>query len=161
MTGPRPRATAMLDICVQTASRVSGAPSVTELRAWARAAAGTHQHGEVTIRIVGDSESAGLNLRYRGKSGPTNVLSFPYPAVPGAPRVLCGDLVLCAPVVLRQAAEQHKPVTQHWAHLVVHGMLHLQGYDHEVADAAAEMETLEVNILKSLNIQNPYEVREA
>lgn len=115
---------------------------------------------EVTIRIVDDEESQQLNHTYRGKNKPTNVLSFPFEhpidLPPGAELSLLGDLVICLPQVQREAAEQGKPVAQHWAHLVIHGLLHLQGHDHETDEEAQAMETLEITLLDQLGIANPY-----
>ncbi|PCJ29555.1 MAG: rRNA maturation RNase YbeY [Gammaproteobacteria bacterium] len=112
---------------------------------------------ELSIRIVDDEESAELNSTYRGKSGPTNVLSFPFESpIALTPRLL-GDLVICVPVVEREAKEQNKVLEHHWAHLVVHGCLHLLGYDHIDDDEADQMEALEVTILQSLNIDDPYQ----
>jgi probable rRNA maturation factor len=110
---------------------------------------------EQTLRIVGEAESRELNSRYRGKQSATNVLAFP-----GDNELLdydcLGDLVICAPVVAAEAAEQGKPVDAHWAHLVVHGMLHLQGFDHQDAAQTRKMETLEIKILDGLGYNNPY-----
>lgn len=115
------------------------------------------QSSEVVIRIVDDAESAELNERYRHKSGPTNILSFPFEAPPEVEIELLGDLVLCAPVIQREAQEQHKLPEHHWAHITIHGVLHLLGYDH-INDAEAEqMEALEIEILQTLNIANPYQ----
>lgn len=112
---------------------------------------------ELSIRVVDTEESAELNSSYRGKSGPTNVLSFPFESpVPMEPRLL-GDLIICVPVVEREALEQNKKLNDHWAHLVIHGCLHLLGYDHIDDDEAEEMESLEITILKTLNIDNPYQ----
>lgn len=112
---------------------------------------------EVSLRFVDDETIRELNRDYRGKDKPTNVLSFPFEAPPGVPTTLLGDLVICAPVVAAEAAEQGKPLTAHWAHMVVHGVLHLLGYDH-IDDADAEiMEGLEVEILAGLGVPNPYE----
>ena len=111
---------------------------------------------EVTIRIVDEQEGQYLNQRWRGKTGPTNVLSFPFESPPEVPIPLLGDIVVCAPVVLREAEEQHKSLTAHWAHLVIHGTLHLLGYDH-IEDADADiMEALEIEILAKLTYPNPY-----
>ena len=112
---------------------------------------------EQTIRIVGETESRELNNRYRGKDHATNVLAFP-----GDNELLdydcLGDLVICAPVVVAEAAAQGKPVEAHWAHLVVHGMLHLQGFDHQSDDDTRQMEALEIKILGTLGYTNPYNV---
>lgn len=115
---------------------------------------------ELTIRIVDNEESQQLNNDYRGKNQPTNVLSFPFERPIDLPAEaelsLLGDLVICLPKVIAEAAEQNKPVLNHWAHLVIHGLLHLQGYDHETDPEAELMENLEVALLAKLNIDNPY-----
>ncbi|MEQ5808309.1 rRNA maturation RNase YbeY [Alteromonas sp. NFXS44] len=111
---------------------------------------------ELTIRFVDEEESQALNRDYRGKDKPTNVLSFPFECPPGVPLNLLGDLVICAPVISREAQEQHKPVANHYAHMVVHGILHLIGYDHIDDDEAEEMESLEIEILAQLSIDDPY-----
>ena len=111
---------------------------------------------EVTLKIVDTEEGALLNQQYREKQGPTNVLSFPY-RVPGQSKhQLLGDLVICAPLVEKEAAAQGKSVEAHWAHLVVHGTLHLLGYDHIEVKEAEEMEQLEVEILEALGFPSPY-----
>lgn len=121
------------------------------------------QQAALAIRIVGEAESGALNQRYRGKNGPTNVLSFPSDipeevrqALPAPP---IGDLVICAPLVAREAAEQAKPEPHHWAHLTVHGVLHLLGYDHEETAQAERMESLEKEVLAGLGIPDPYAAR--
>ncbi|MDA8254513.1 MAG: rRNA maturation RNase YbeY [Betaproteobacteria bacterium] len=140
-----------LRLSVQYPGGKLGAPTRPQLRRWVRAACSTP--AEVTLRFVGDEEGQMLNRDYRGKDYATNVLSFPYES--GA-RV-CGDLVLCQPVVAREAAEQGKPAEAHYAHMVVHGMLHLQGYDHETSQADAErMEAIEREILAGLGYPDPY-----
>ncbi len=113
---------------------------------------------ELTIRIVDIDEGAALNQRYRGRPGPTNVLSFPFEPPPGIdePWPLLGDLVICAPVVAREAAEQRKTVEAHFAHLVVHGVLHLLGHDHQDPAEAETMEALETVILLGLGYPPPY-----
>ncbi|QJD30157.1 rRNA maturation RNase YbeY [Methylococcus geothermalis] len=144
----------MIDLTLQQAT-VSTVPDESEFRIWAAAAA-ERRDAEVVIRIVDADESARLNSTYRGKTGPTNVLSFPFTVPAGVPNALLGDLVICAPVVEREAREQGKAPKAHWAHMVVHGMLHLQGYDH-IEDADAEvMENREIMILRGLGIENPY-----
>lgn len=118
---------------------------------------GRKTEGEVCICIVSPEESQQLNNDYRGKDKPTNVLSFPFEAPPEVPVSLLGDLAICADVVASEAQEQGKPLRNHWAHMTIHGVLHLIGYDH-IKDADAEaMEALEVEILASLDIPNPYE----
>lgn len=140
-----------LDLTVQYACRREGLPSPADFRRWARAA--LSGGGQVTIRLAGLQEARQLNAHYRGKDYATNVLSFPYETGPR----LEGDLVLCPEVVASEAAEQKKPQHVHYAHLVVHGMLHLQGYDHEKGDTAAEtMENEERRILAGLGFPAPY-----
>lgn len=126
------------------------------LQAWAGAAWHQDHDSEVTLRLVDSDESAELNDQYRHKSGPTNVLSFPFEAPAGITVPLAGDLVICVPVVEREAREQRKSLHAHWAHMVVHGMLHLQGHDH-LDDADADvMETLEIHLLAELGFGDPY-----
>lgn len=146
------------NITIQRRVPPAGVPAPAALRGWALAALG-HTHGELTIRIVDEAESAQLNARYRGKDYPTNVLSFPYDAEgfeetdDGPP---LGDIAICAPVVMREADEQGKEARAHWAHMVVHGVLHLRGRDH-VEDAEAEaMEAEERAILAGLGFSDPY-----
>jgi probable rRNA maturation factor len=134
-------------------------PAAADIRTWASAALGRRAAGaELAVRVVNASESKRLNARYRGLDKPTNVLSFPVPPLPGAaraPRPL-GDLVICASVVRDEARQQRKAIKAHWAHLVVHGSLHLLGYDHERDDEARRMERREVAVLKRFGIPNPY-----
>lgn len=147
-----------LDLELQRAVQDVPLPSETEFRRWVAAALVVpHASVEVVIRVVDETESASLNETYRHKQGPTNVLSFPFEAPPGVQSNLLGDLAVCAPVVEREAREQGKPATAHWAHMVVHGVLHLQGYDHVEAGAAEEMENLERRILSQLGYPDPYE----
>lgn len=139
-----------LSLSVQYAAAMDALPSRAEVRKWVRATRpGT---AELTVRFVDAEEGRRLNAQYRGKNHATNVLSFPYSREP----VLAGDLVLCLPVVLREAAEQGKPAAAHFAHLVVHGMLHLQGYDHETGFEARAMEHREREILGRLGFPDPY-----
>jgi len=133
---------------VQRASRAAHIPSDATLRKWARAAG---IEGVVTVRYVGAAESRRLNRRFRGKDYATNVLSFPYSAKP-----LEGDLVICAQVVAREAREQGKTLRAHHAHMLVHGLLHLAGLDHERAREAARMEGRERRILAELGFADPY-----
>lgn len=124
---------------------------------------GKYRDFSVVIRLTDEAESKGLNRDFRQKNAPTNVLSFPFemPDLPemaeSAQPVHLGDLVFCVPIVEKEAAEQGKALSQHWAHLVIHGMLHLQGYDHIDTDDAETMESLEINILQQLDYPNPYE----
>jgi probable rRNA maturation factor len=111
---------------------------------------------EVTVRIVDAAESQQLNLTYRGKDKPTNVLSFPFQQPPGMELPLLGDLVICTPVVAAEAQEQGKTLAAHWAHMIVHGCLHLLGYDHINEDDASEMEAEEIQILQQLGYADPY-----
>jgi probable rRNA maturation factor len=143
-----------LRLTVQRETRMRGLPTATSIARWAQAALAGSGAGiaEVTVRLVDDSESATLNCRYRGKTGPTNVLSFSY----DVPKGLSGDLVIAAPLVAREAADQGKAVRAHWAHLVVHGILHLRGFDHIHKKDAEIMEALEVRVLKRLGLTDPY-----
>ncbi|CDH23792.1 rRNA maturation RNase YbeY [Xenorhabdus bovienii] len=111
---------------------------------------------EVTIRLVDEAESHDLNLTYRGKDKPTNVLSFPFEAPPEVKLPLLGDLIICRQVVEQEAEEQQKTVEEHWAHMVIHGSLHLLGYDHIEDDEAEEMESLETEILQKMGYADPY-----
>lgn len=115
------------------------------------------ERAEVVVRVVDEAESAELNGQYRQKQGSTNVLSFPFEAPPGFETDHLGDLVVCAPVVEREAQEQGKALEAHWAHLVIHGMLHLQGYDHIDERDAAVMEAEEIALMRDLGYPNPYE----
>ncbi len=140
-------------------------PSVAEIRSWASAALGRRAVGaELAVRVVKPAHSKRLNARYRGQHHSTNVLSFPVSQLtatagdrgrPQPPRPL-GDLVICASVVRDEARQQRKALKAHWAHLVIHGALHLLGYDHEQDDEARRMERREVAVLRRLGIANPY-----
>lgn len=144
----------------QLASEASTIPSEAKFQQWLNAAVTPFQDdAEVTIRIVDEAESQQLNFDYREKDKPTNVLSFPFQQPPGIEELpLLGDLVICAQVVTREAAEQHKTLEAHWAHMVVHGCLHLLGFDHIKEDEAQEMEAEEIQILADLGFANPYEI---
>lgn len=145
----------MSEISVQRCVPAAGIPTAASLRGWAMAALEADA-GDLTIRIVDAEESRSLNHRYRGKDKPTNVLSFHGDAELQSEPVL-GDLVICAPVVAAEALAQGKTARAHWAHMVVHGCLHLLGHDHEKEREARRMEALEVSILKRLGFPDPYQ----
>lgn len=148
----------MIDLDLQIASAAPGLPAEDDFRRWTEAAlSGRRAEAELTIRVVDEQESAELNGTYRHKPGPTNVLSFPFQAPPGVELPLLGDIVICAPVVVREAAEQGKAAAAHWAHMTVHGCLHLLGYDHIDPAEAALMEALETDVLSALGYADPYE----
>ena len=145
------RPAAALSLAVQYACEDPALPTRSRIRRWVRASCAAP--AEVTVRFVDADEGRMLNHEYRGKDYPTNVLSFPYAREP----VVLGDLVVCPPVVLREAGEQGKAPLAHFAHLIVHGMLHLQGHDHETGAADADrMEALEREIMAALGFPDPY-----
>ena len=147
---------------VQVAATGDGIPDVATIRRWVRQAidgAGASGRLEVSVRVVDTAEMQALNRQYRDRDRPTNVLSFPAGSVAGLPdgeNGPLGDIVVCAPVVADEAAEQGKPPAEHWAHMLVHGTLHLLGYDHEDDGEALDMEALEARILGISGISNPY-----
>ncbi len=149
--------TKRLTLDLQLATRAEEFPGEHQLQAWAQTAWLGEGETEVTLRVVDEEESRQLNREYRGRDKPTNVLSFPFEAPAGIPVSLLGDLVICANVLTREANEQHKDPLAHWAHMVIHGMLHLQGYDHQTAGEAQAMESLEVQLLSRLGFPDPYE----
>jgi probable rRNA maturation factor len=139
-----------LKIVIQYASRLINLPALSQFRKWAKAA--LRVDTEVTIRLVDEAEGSALNLAFRAKDYATNVLTFPLAETPH----LMGDIVICAPIVASEAAEQGKTVEAHFAHLTVHGILHLHGYDHETEPQAELMESIEIQILSKLGYANPY-----
>lgn len=142
---------------LQLASTASNLPTEAQIQQWLNAAVLPFQaEAEVTVRIVDETESQQLNFDYREKDKPTNVLSFPFQCPPGIELPLLGDLVICAGVVAQEATEQNKSLDAHWAHMVVHGSLHLLGFDHINDDDATEMEAEEVQILAELGFADPY-----
>ena len=146
-----------ISIDIQRADTSEEIPSNVSINRWVKSALGNNDNPvELSIRVVAEQESAELNLRYRGKSGATNVLSFPFSAVTPEPLPMLGDLVVCAPIVTLEAQQQHKALEAHWAHMIVHGVLHLLGYDHENDNDARVMEILETEILLGLNYPAPY-----
>ena len=152
---------------LQVACEATGVPPTKEIEAWLvrvlnETRSSPASASELSIRIVDEAESQALNLEYRGKDQSTNVLAFPVDlpdigAWPEGTPIPLGDLVICAPVVAREASEQGKGLAAHWSHMLVHGMLHLLGYDHETDTQAEKMEALEVRILQSQGVKNPYE----
>ena len=162
-----------VELEVQNPNNFDTLPSKTDCQTWVAAA--VQAQGEdlsVVMRIVDEEESAALNNSYRQKKGPTNVLSFPFdePSLLGVsgiqeiPELLnepkhLGDLVICESLVRKEAAQQNKSKLAHWAHLIVHGTLHLQGFDHNNDDEALEMESLEIEILNTLGFDNPYDAK--
>ena len=145
------------EIVVQKTVRSDAVPSAARIRHWVGRALGEAPAGEVTVRVVDEAEMARLNERYRGGSGATDVLAFAYgdPACAEAERAF-GDLVICAAVVEREAARRGKPLQAHWAHIAVHGALHLLGYDHEEAEQARVMEGRERELLEAMGFGDPY-----
>jgi probable rRNA maturation factor len=142
---------------VQYAVAGESLPSPEAIRTWvSHALQGREDGAEVVVRLVDEAEMTALNQRYRGKSGVTNVLSFPYEPLPGVSSGLLGDIVVCAPVVAEEAVRQGKSLDAHWAHLVIHGVLHLQGHDHHHDPDACRMEMLETQLLAGLGFADPY-----
>ena len=148
-----------MSIVVDVQRQVAALPTDDDFQLWAEAAlvAGQRDDAELTIRVVDTAESAELNQQYRHREGPTNVLSFPFEAPAEVELNLLGDLVICAEVVQQQAKAQGKTERAHWAHMVVHGCLHLLGYDHIEAEDANIMETMEIKILQQLGYSDPYQ----
>ena len=143
-----------LKISTQFVTKETNLPSKLQLRKWAKNS--IRVDTEVTIRIVDEAEALALNSAYRGKDYATNVLTFPLVEEPH----LMGDIVLCAPIVAAEAIAQNKTLEAHYAHLTVHGVLHLHGYDHEIEAQAQLMETIEIQILAKLGYANPYLITE-
>lgn len=140
-----------LSLSVQYASAAQHLPTRPQLRRWVKIA--LRRDAAMTLRIVDEAEGRELNKKYRGKDYATNVLTFVYDNAD----ILCGDVVICAPVVEREAAAQHKDLLAHYAHLAIHAALHLQGYDHENGIDAAEMEALETGLMLELHYPDPYQ----
>ena len=146
-----------LTLDLQRESADPALPATPTARRWVRAAlAGRRERAELTVRLVDEPEMIELNQTYRHKTGSTNVLSFPFEAPPGITLALLGDVVICAPVVAREAAEQGKLLSAHWCHMVVHGVLHLLGFDHQTDNEAHTMERLETEIITALGFADPY-----
>jgi probable rRNA maturation factor len=147
-----------IEVEIQNASESDEAPTAAKFKSWVCAALQGQDEANVLIRIVDAAESSDLNDRYRHKQGPTNVLSFPAELPEEVNLPLLGDIVICAPLVVREARDQGKDAEAHWAHLVIHAVLHLLGHDHQEAARAAEMETLEISLLASLGYPDPYQL---
>ncbi len=152
-----------MEISLDIQREVEALPTDADLLKWTNETLEFEQHGdtELTIRFVDEKESAELNEKYRDKAGSTNVLSFPFEMPAEVELNLLGDLVICAEVVKQQAKEQGKQEIAHWAHMVVHGTLHLLGYDHLTDDEAKAMEAKEIKILSQLGYSDPYREIEA
>ena len=151
----------MIDLVdIQLADGSAKTPDAQQIRGWVSAVFTALERSPLalTVRVVGEEEMAKLNRRYRGRNQPTNVLSFPIEPLPGVCNDLLGDVVVCGPVVDREATIQQKSPMDHWAHIVVHGMLHLFGYDHENDQEAKAMETLEKYVLEGLGFSDPYKL---
>jgi len=150
------RSVPTLHLSVQYAANPEEAPTRAQFRRWVKAA--LCQDAEIALRIVDEEEGHALNRDYRGKDYATNVLTFVYDnEFSNTDSPLAGDIVLCVPVVAREALQQGKPIEAHYAHLTVHGVLHLQGYDHDSDEGARQMEALEIQIVTKLGYANPYE----
>jgi probable rRNA maturation factor len=148
----------MNDIEIQTVFSSPEQPSAEQIQLWVDTALADIEHDtEIVVRIVDEQESAELNQQYRHKQGATNILSFPVEIPEGIDLNLLGDLVICAPVLAKEAHQQNKSIEHHWAHILIHGVLHLLGYDHLDDEQAEEMENKEIALLQKLNIPNPYE----
>lgn len=143
---------------LQIAYQTDSLPTQEQIELWLTTTLSNYQRSfELTIRIVDNQESQTLNHQYRNKDKPTNVLSFPFELPDGIELDLLGDLVICAPIVEQEAKQQNKPLIAHWAHMIIHGCLHLLGYDHINDNEAEEMETLEIKLLAQLGFNNPYQ----
>ena len=144
---------------IQLVDSSAKTPDAQHIRGWVAAVFTTLERLPLalTVRVIGEEEMAKLNRRYRGRNQPTNVLSFPMEPLPGIRTDLLGDIVVCGPVVDREAAIQHKSPMGHWAHMVVHGLLHLFGYNHDSDQDAIAMEALEKSVLEGLGYSDPYQ----
>lgn len=146
-----------IELELQIATKAKTLPHPSQFREWVSATFWQRvDTGELTIRLVDQEESAQLNEEYRHKKGPTNVLSFPSEPMPGIASRFLGDIVICASVVEAEAEAKNKPLLAYWAHMVVHGALHLLGYDHETVEDSLEMENLETEIMLRLGFPPPY-----
>ncbi len=145
-----------IQLDVQLAAEDANIPSVSEFKIWAEKIPSSDIDSSVCLRIVDENEARDLNKRYRNIDKATNVLSFPAEIPIELGLNFLGDVVICAPIVFQEAQAQEKDLNSHWAHLLVHGILHLQGYDHDNDKQSKEMEALEIDTLERLGIENPY-----
>jgi probable rRNA maturation factor len=146
-----------LIVDIQMASASEEAPDPQSIERWVSAAIDNQRDStELSIRIVDTEEGQSLNEQFRGSTGATNVLSFPFENESPEPLPLIGDIVICAPIVLKEASEQNKTLHAHWAHMIIHGVLHLLGYDHQNETDANLMESLETEIMQGLGFPPPY-----
>ncbi len=145
-----------IELDIQTVSACNSIPDDLSFKSWVSEVLNDHAQVHLTLRLVDEAESARLNFQYRSKKGPTNVLSFPADLPPVIDLPLLGDIVICAPLVELEATEQGKDLEAHWAHLVIHGVLHLLGLDHQSHDELQVMEAREITLLKSLGFAEPY-----
>ncbi len=146
-----------IEVDIQYATDFPDLPDKNQLKLWAEVAlVNLKENAELTIRIVNEDEGTQLNEQWRKSQGPTNVLSFTHEEEAKIAPDLLGDIVVCAPVVAKEAKEQNKTIDAHWAHMIIHGVLHLSGFDHANLEDADCMESLEIKILEELNYHNPY-----
>lgn len=146
-----------IELELQIASSIKTLPHPSQFREWVSLTLSDRiDTAELTIRIVDTEEMILLNEQYRHKEGPTNVLSFPYEPIPGVLSRFIGDIVICAPVIEEEANKENKILLAHWAHMVIHGALHLLGYDHQTEQEYQAMQTIEIDILGKLGFPPPY-----
>ena len=145
-----------IEVEVQRETSISSLPSDQQFEQWATAVLRGHGEAELVIRLVDQEESRRLNEQFANRNKPTNVLSFPAGLPPSIGLPLLGDIVICAPLVEREAEDQNKTILAHWAHLTIHGILHLLGHDHQSGDEAADMEALETGLVQSFGFPDPY-----
>ncbi len=142
----------------QVVSQSKSIPSIDQFQSWIDVVLNDESRdSEIVVRIIDEAEMTQFNEQYRDKQGPTNILSFPFDVPEGIESDLLGDLLICAPIIEKESLQQNKIVDHHWAHMIVHGVLHLLGYDHIDKCDAEEMEALEIKILRKIKIKNPYE----
>jgi len=148
----------VLEFQLQLATQLEGVPSTGKFRNWVETALEDSESVALVVRVIDEEESRELNCRYRGKDAPTNVLSFPADVHEAVGSRLLGDIVICAPLILQEAAKQGKSLEAHWAHLTVHGVLHLLGHDHGNRIEARRMESRETGLLEKLGYPDPYKI---